>query len=60
MQMPPGFKPGEGQAGFAYAPTTIRRVSKYEFTKGKHVFLLRWPDKRWVMQTFAAPLGGER
>jgi len=53
MQMPPGFAPGEGQAGFAYRPTKIRRVTTYAFAKGKQVFLLRSPDERtWVMQTY--------
>jgi hypothetical protein len=53
MQMPPNFKPGEGQAGFAYQPTQIRRVNTYVFEKGKPVFLLRSPDQRtWVMQTY--------
>jgi hypothetical protein len=53
MQMPGGFQPGKGQAGFAYQPTQIRRVTKYEFAKGKLVFLLRSPDGRtWVMQTY--------
>jgi hypothetical protein len=53
MQMPPGFEPGEGQAGFAYKPTKIGRVTTYEFSKGKQVFLLRSPDKHtWVMQTY--------
>jgi hypothetical protein len=53
MQMPAGFQPGKGQAGFAYAPTQIRRVTRYEFAKGKQVYLLRSPDQRtWVMQTY--------
>jgi hypothetical protein len=53
MTMPPKFTPGEGQAGFAYQPTQIRRNSKYEFFKGQQVFLLRSPDgKTWVMQTY--------
>ena len=53
MTMPPGFTPGKGQAGFAYQPTQIRRNSKYEFLKGKPVFLLRSPDGHtWVMQTY--------
>jgi len=53
MTMPPKFTPGEGQAGFAYQPTQIRRNSKYEFLKGQPVFLLKSPDaKTWVMQTY--------
>lgn len=53
MTMPPKFTPGEGQAGFAYQPTQIRRNSKYEFFKGQQVFMLRSPDgKTWVMQTY--------
>jgi hypothetical protein len=53
MTMPPGFTPGKGQAGFAYQPTQIRRNSRYEFLKGKPVFLLQSPDgQTWVMQTY--------
>ena len=53
MQMPPNFTPGEGQAGLAFQPTQIRRNSKYEFVKGKPVFLLLSPDGHtWVMQTY--------
>jgi hypothetical protein len=53
MEMPPGFTPGKGQAGFAFKPTKIQRVTKYEFTKGNMVFMLRSPDKHtWVMQTY--------
>lgn len=53
MSMPPKFTPGEGQAGFAYKPTQIRRNTTYEYLKGKPVFLLRSPDgKIWVMQTY--------
>jgi hypothetical protein len=53
MTMPPKFTPGEGQAGFAYQPTQIRRNSKYEYFKGQQVFLLQSPDgKTWVMQTY--------
>jgi hypothetical protein len=53
MQMPPKFTPGEGQAGFAFQPTKIRRNTKYEYVKGKQVFLLRSPDGyTWVMQTY--------
>jgi hypothetical protein len=53
MSMPPGFTPGKGQAGFAYQPTQIRRNTKYEYLKGKMVFLLQSPDgKTWVMQTY--------
>jgi hypothetical protein len=53
MEMPPGFTPGKGQAGFAFKPTKIKRVTKYEFTKGNMVFMLRSPDKHtWVMQTY--------
>jgi hypothetical protein len=53
MQMPPNFKPGEGQAGFAFQPTQIRRVTKYEYLKGNPVFLLLSPDGHtWVMQTY--------
>jgi hypothetical protein len=53
MTMPPKFTPGEGQAGFAYQPTQIRRNTKYEYFKGQQVFLLKSPDgKTWVMQTF--------
>jgi hypothetical protein len=53
MRMPPKFTPGEGQAGFAFQPTQIRRHSTYEYLKGKQVFLLQAPDgKTWVMQTY--------
>jgi hypothetical protein len=53
MRMPPNFKPGEGQAGFAYKPTQIRRNTTYVYLAGKPVFLLRSPDdKTWVMQTY--------
>ncbi|MCJ7795494.1 MAG: hypothetical protein MUQ56_01780, partial [Thermoleophilia bacterium] len=53
MTMPPKFTPGEGQAGFAYQPTKIRRNSTYEFLKSKPVFLLHSPDGHtWVMQTY--------
>jgi hypothetical protein len=53
MTMPPGFTPGKGQAGFAYQPTQIRRNTRYEFLKGKQVFLLQSPDGHtWVMQTY--------
>jgi len=37
----------------AYHPMQIRRVSKYEFLRGRPVFLLRSPQgTTWVMQTF--------
>jgi len=53
MTMPASFAPGEGQAGFAYQPTQIRRNTKYEYFKGQQVFLLKSPDgKTWVMQTY--------
>ncbi len=53
MQMPTGFDVAQGQSSFSYRPTQIRRDSRYEFLKGKPVFLLRSPDGRtWVMQTY--------
>lgn len=40
-------------AGFAFQSTQIRRNSKYEFLKGRPVFLLNSPDGHtWVMQTY--------
>jgi hypothetical protein len=53
MQMPPGFTPEKGQSGFAFQPAEIRRNTRYEFLKGKQVFLLLSPDGHtWVMQTY--------
>jgi hypothetical protein len=53
MQMPAGFDPTQDQSAIAYHPTQIRRVSRYEFRRGRPVFLLRSPDRTtWVMQTF--------
>ena len=53
MQMPASFDFTKDQSAMAYQPTQIRRVSKYEFLRGRPVFLLRSPDAvTWVMQTF--------
>jgi hypothetical protein len=53
MHMPAGFDPGMDQSSFAFHPTQIHRVSRYEFAAGQDVYLLRSPaDVTWVMQTF--------
>lgn len=53
MQMPVGFDPHHSQADQAYRPAQIRRVSRYEFSAGRPVHLLRSPeDVTWVMQTY--------
>jgi hypothetical protein len=53
MQMPASFDTDQDQSAQAYRPMQIRRVSTYEFRRGKPVFLLRSPDEvTWVMQTF--------
>jgi hypothetical protein len=53
MQMPADFDFSQDQSARAYRPTQIRRVSVYEFHRGRPVFLLRSPDETtWVMQTF--------
>jgi hypothetical protein len=53
MQMPADFDFNQDQSARAYRPTQIRRISTYEFRRGRPVFLLRSPDGiTWVMQTF--------
>jgi hypothetical protein len=53
MQMPAGFTPDKDQSAFAYRPTQIHRVSRYEFLSGRPVFMLRSPEGvTWVMQTY--------
>ena len=53
MQMPAGFDTTKDQSSQAYNPMKIHRVTKYEFLKGRMVFLLRSPDGHtWVMQTY--------
>jgi hypothetical protein len=54
MQMPANFSPeAGGQAALMYRPGQIHRVSKYEFTSGKPVSLLRSPEGvTWVQQTY--------
>ena len=53
MQMPAGFDLEQDQSALAYNRMQIRRVTNYEFSAGRPVFLLRSPDGiTWVMQTF--------
>lgn len=53
MQMPAGFDTTKDQSSQAYNPMKIHRVTKYEFLKGRLVFMLRSPDGHtWVMQTY--------
>jgi hypothetical protein len=53
MQMPAGFDASKDQSAHAYVPMKIHRVTKYEYLKGKLVFLLQSPDGHtWVMQTY--------
>jgi hypothetical protein len=53
MRMPPDFDPQRDQSAAAYHPMQIDRVTRYEFTAGRPVFLLRSPDQvTYVMQTF--------
>ena len=53
MQMPVGFDPTHSQADQAYRPAQIHRVSKYVFSAGRPVHMLRSPeDVTWVMQSF--------
>lgn len=54
MQMPSGFTPDVGgQAALRYRPGQIGRVTRYEFSAGRPVFLLRSPTgSTWVMQTY--------
>ena len=53
MRMPAQFDLAAGQAGIAYHPTQIKRVSTYEFLPGEQVCLLHSPDGiTWVQQTY--------
>jgi hypothetical protein len=53
MQMPADFDFAQDQSAHAYNPMEIRRVTRYEFTAGRPVHLLRSPDgTTWVMQTY--------